>query len=204
MEYQNFNDYEILYLISENNELAYECMYSKCNPYIKKRAFLLYKKYKNVGIEYDDLIQEGMFGLSEALKKYNVNEGNLFFTLATLCIKREMERVIIKAIRNKNNILNYAYSLDDEIASNGLLLKDTLYKDEERSDNFFDFIENNKYVMDLKYELKEKYAPTYELKLNGFSNQEICELLGIKYKDVDNNLRSIKLTLKKFLSTNIE
>jgi len=204
MEYQNFNDYEILYLISENNELAYECMYSKYNPYIKKRAFLLYKKYKNVGIEYDDLIQEGMFGLSEALKKYNVNEGNLFFTLATLCIKREMERVIIKAIRNKNNILNYAYSLDDEIASNGLLLKDTLYKDEERSDNFFDFIENNKYVMDLKYELKEKYAPTYELKLNGFSNQEICELLGIKYKDVDNNLRSIKLTLKKFLSTNIE
>lgn len=204
MEYRNINDYEVLYLISEDNEDAYQYMFSKYTPFIKKNAFSLYKKYKNTGIEYDDLIQEGMYGLSEALKKYDFRDGNMFFTFATLCIKREMKRIIIKAIRNKNNILNYAYSLDDEVTSTGLLLKDVLTESVDNTDNCFSSIQNTKYVLDLKYELKEKYAPIYELKINGFSNQEIVQLLELKYKEVDNYLRSIKITLGKFINNDVE
>lgn len=204
MEYRNVNDYEVLYLISERNEDAYQYMFTKYTPFIKKSAFSLYKRYKNIGIEYDDLIQEGMFGLSESLKKYDFRDGNMFFTFATLCIKREMERTIIKAMRNKHNILNKAYSFDDEVSDTGILLKEVLFDETCRTESSFNDIENAKWILDLKYQLKEKYAPVYELKVNGFTNQEIVELLDLKYKEVDNYLRSIKMTLRKFINNNVE
>ena len=56
---------------------------------------------------------------------------------------------------------------------------------------------NIKYILDLKYELKDEYMPVYELKLNGFSNAAIANLLDLRYKDVDNYLRSIKKTLRR-------
>ena len=204
MEYRNINDYEVLYLISENNEDAYQYMFYKYTPFAKKYASMLYKKFKGAGIEYDDLFQEGMFGLSEALKKYDFREDNMFFTFATLCIKREMERVVIKALRNKHFLLNTAFSFDDEVSDTGLLLKEILFNETDNTDTYFFDIGNAKYVLDLKYHLKDKYAPVYELKINGFSNQEISTLLELKYKDVDNYLRSIKLTLKKIINNNIE
>lgn len=204
MEYLNVNDYEVLYLIGENNEEAYQYLFYKYNPFIKKNAFLLYKKYKNIGIEYDDLIQEGMYGLSEALKKYDFRDGNMFYTFATVCIRREMERIIIKSMRNKNSVLNQAYSLDDEICTTGLLLKDMLFDSSDNTDNCFLNVENTKRILDLKYHLNDKYAPVYELKINGFSNKEIVELLDLKYKQVDNYLRSIKNTLKKIVNNIVE
>ena len=204
MEYLNVNDYEVLYLIGESNEEAYQYLFYKYNPFIKKNALLLYKKYKNIGIEYDDLVQEGMFGLSEALKKYDFRDGNMFFTFATVCIRREMERIIIKSMRNKNSILNYAHSFDEEISDTGLLLKDMLFDSCDNTDNSFFTLESTKHILDLKYHLKDKYAPVYELKINGFSNKEIVELLDLKYKQVDNYLRSIKTTLKKIIHNVVE
>lgn len=204
MKYSATNDYEVLYLISENNEDAYSYIYEKYKPFIKKNAYSLYRKYKNTGIEYDDLIQEGMYGLSEAIKKYDINEGNMFYTLAVLCIKREMERLIIKSIRNKQNILNFAYSLEEEIAETGLILQDIIYDDTKNTDYCFFLLENTKTLLELKYDLKDKYAPVYELKINGFTNKEIAELLELKYKDVDNYLRSIKNTLRKKLISYVE
>lgn len=196
MRYKGVNDYELLYLVGENNEEVYNSIYAKYKPLIHKMAKTLCENYKSALVEYDDLFQEGMYGLNNAIKNFNGKSGSLFYTLAKLCISREMNGYITKMLRGKNMILSSAVSFDTPI-TNGFVVEDTLYSHDDSVELQFESIEMEKYILDLKYELKDEYMPVYELKLNGFSNAAIANLLDLRYKDVDNYLRSIKKTLRR-------
>lgn len=196
MRYKGVNDYELLYLVGENNEEVYNSIYAKYKPLIHKMAKTLCENYKSALVEYDDLFQEGMYGLNNAIKNFNGKSGSLFYTLAKLCISREMNGYITKMLRGKNIILSSAVSFDAPI-TNGFVVEDTLYSHDDSVELQFESIEMEKYILDLKYELKDEYMPVYELKLNGFSNAAIANLLDLRYKDVDNYLRSIKKTLRR-------
>lgn len=197
MRYKGVNDYELLYLVGENNEEVYNSIYAKYKPLIHKMAKTLCENYKSALVEYDDLFQEGMYGLNNAIKNFNGKSGSLFYTLAKLCISREMNGYITKMLRGKNIILSSAVSFDTPISKNGFIVEDTLYSHDDSVELQFESIEMEKYILDLKYELKDEYMPVYELKLNGFSNAAIANLLDLRYKDVDNYLRSIKKTLRR-------
>ena len=197
MRYKGVNDYELLYLVGENNEEVYNSIYAKYKPLIHKMAKTLCENYKSALVEYDDLFQEGMYGLNNAIKNFNGKSGSLFYTLAKLCISREMNGYITKMLRGKNIILSSAVSFDTPISKNGFIVEDTLYSHDDSVEFKFESIEMEKYILDLKYELKDEYMPVYELKLNGFSNAAIANLLDLRYKDVDNYLRSIKRTLRR-------
>lgn len=196
MRYKGVNDYELLYLVGENNEEVYNSIYAKYKPLIHRMAKTLCENYKSALVEYDDLFQEGMYGLNNAIKNFNGKSGSLFYTLAKLCISREMNGYITKMLRGKNIILSSAVSFDAPI-TNGFVVEDTLYSHDDSVEFKFESIEMEKYILDLKYELKDEYMPVYELKLNGFSNAAIANLLDLRYKDVDNYLRSIKKTLRR-------
>lgn len=197
MRYKGVNDYELLYLVGENNEEVYNSIYAKYKPLIHRMAKTLCENYKSALVEYDDLFQEGMYGLNNAIKSFNGKSGSLFYTLAKLCISREMNGYVAKMLRGKNMILSSAVSFDTPISKNGFLVEDTLYSHDDSVELQFESIEMEKYILDLKYELKDEYMPVYELKLNGFSNDAIANLLDLRYKDVDNYLRSIKKTLRR-------
>ena len=197
MRYKGVNDYELLYLVGENNEEVYNSIYAKYKPLIHRMAKTLCENYKSALVEYDDLFQEGMYGLNNAIKSFNGKSGSLFYTLAKLCISREMNCYVAKMLRGKNMILSSAVSFDTPISKNGFVVEDTLYSHDDSVELQFESIEMEKYILDLKYELKDEYMPVYELKLNGFSNAAIANLLDLRYKDVDNYLRSIKKTLRR-------
>ena len=197
MRYKGVNDYELLYLVGENNEEVYNSIYAKYKPLIHRMAKTLCENYKSALVEYDDLFQEGMYGLNNAIKSFNGKSGSLFYTLAKLCISREMNGYVAKMLRGKNMILSSAVSFDTPISKNGFLVEDTLYSHDDSVELQFESIEMEKYILDLKYELKDEYMPVYELKLNGFSNAAIANLLDLRYKDVDNYLRSIKKPLRR-------
>ena len=197
MRYKGVNDYELLYLVGENNEEVYNSIYAKYKPLIHRMAKTLCENYKSALVEYDDLFQVGMYGLNNAIKSFNGKSGSLFYTLAKLCISREMNGYVAKMLRGKNMILSSAVSFDTPISKNGFVVEDTLYSHDDSVELQFESIEMEKYILDLKYELKDEYMPVYELKLNGFSNAAIATLLDLRYKDVDNYLRSIKKTLRR-------
>ena len=198
MEYKDLNDSEMLYLIRENEEEAYNYVYKKYEPLINKFAINIMKKYKTLGIEYDDLFQEGMSGLSLAIKNFDSKNDVLFFTLAFLCIKREMYKLVIKSNSNRNYVLNFSVSLDEpKSKESDFSLKDSIYKEGDFTEFIINESEIKKQILDLKYCLKLQYSLVFELKINGFSNKEIASLLDIKYKDVDNSLRSIKRVLSR-------
>lgn len=197
MTYKDFNDREILYLISENNEEAFNFMYYKYEPLIKKNAKLFYKYYQSLGVEYDDLYQEGMYGLNNAINNYNNEDNNaLFYTLALLCIRREMQKCVVKQSRNKNIFYNSCYSINNYISENSTL-EDVLYNISDITDYKYDTLVKEKDFLDTKYNLDFEKSIIFELKTNGFSNVEISKLLDLPYKKVDNSMRGIKKNIKE-------
>ena len=198
MEYKDLNDYELIYEIRDNNEIAYNVLYDKYKNLICKIAREYYLKIRNDKIEYEDLVQEGFYGMSQAIRGYDENS-TLFFTYVNICIRREIERYIKTFERNKNMILNDAISLSYPLDESG----ETTLEDVIRSkDNIEDYIlsENNFLkIWAFRNELSSEEAMIFELKSNQFSNKEISSLLDIPYKIVDNYLRKIRIRLKSYL-----
>ena len=90
MIFKNYNDYEILYLIKEGNEVAFSFMFKKYEPYIWKIA----KNYYSYNEKIEDLVQEGRIVLNTCIQAYNEDLGISFFSFFTLCMKREFNRQI--------------------------------------------------------------------------------------------------------------
>jgi len=200
LDYKNINDYELIYQIRENDEVAYETLFDKYSFIVNKLAYEYYSKNKNIGIEYDDLCQEGFFAISSALKEYN-QDTSLFYTYVILCIKREMERLIKYHRRYKQMILSNSVSISSCIdGSSSLFLEEVIpsnFNVEETviSDDIY-----NKLLL-YKHNLKFEESLVYELKVNKFTNKEIASLLDISYKKVDNHLRRIRNILLKYKMT---
>lgn len=200
MEYKDINDYELIFLVKENNEDAHDLLYSKYSNLVNKYAYEYYSKNKNIGIDIEDLKQEGFYGISLAIKDYDQDK-TLFYTYALLCIRREMERLIKYQKRNKQLILTNSLSINSCIDSeNNLFYEDVISSGEDiLEDIIFDDMFNK--VHTFKHNMTFIESQIYELKLNKFGNKEIAELLDLPYKKVDNYLRKIKGLLYSFKLT---
>ena len=66
-----YNDNHLVELAKENNEEISEIIYKKYDPFIKSFVAKMLKYCVNSGIEQSDLYQEGLLGLSKAVKTFN-------------------------------------------------------------------------------------------------------------------------------------
>ena len=196
MDYKDYNDYELIEYINEGNEEANNILIKKYEPLIIKIATKMLPYCKNNGLEKNDLIQEGMIGLSHALDRYQEQKDTLFYTYAKTCIERKIISVVIGSNRNKNKILNESISYDDE---ENLLLKfisDTNQTPEEAVINVAieeDLVSRiNKVLTDLEQQV-------FTLLINGFKYKEIAEILDKDQKSIDNAIQRIKNKIKKEL-----
>ena len=204
MKYKDINDYEVLYMISEGDEVAYNMMYDKYHPLVSHLALKYYDGYKYLGIEYDDLYQEGFVGLAHAISEFEEKNNCLFYTYVTVCIKREMIRLIKKSLRLKHMILNNAISLDQPVGEGDICVMDAVEDNDAKPHNKLDESLLLKRLLDFKYELSDRQALVYELKFNNFTNKEIASLLDLNYKSVDNALKLIRQKIRKYISRKIE
>ena len=200
MEYTGLNDYEVLYMIKENDEIAYNVMYDKYHPIISSIAKEYSKNFKHLDIEYDDLYQEGLCALNNAIKGFKETNNCLFYTYLLICVKREMEKYIKAKGRQKHKILTDSISIDQDISSTNLHLVDVIPdKRVDLQDNLMKNIEYKK-ILDLKYDMTFNQSLIYEMKLNNFTNSEIAILLDVSYRVVDNVLKKVKRKIKKFIN----
>lgn len=198
MNYNDYNDYELLYYVSEGNEDANEIIYKKYEPLIRKTAKKMYKYGSKAGLEINDLIQEGMLGLSKAIETFTESKDNMFYTYAKLCIERRIISMIINANRNKSKILNEAISIDatytddiEKVFKNDIVNPENILLSEEGINNLYD--KANKILTDFEMQV-------FELKANGFDYKEIADLLDKDTKSIDNAIQRIKNKLKKEIS----
>lgn len=199
MNYKDFNDYELLDHIHSCNEDANEIMIYKYRPLTVNLAKKLIK-YCNGGIDLNDLIQEGLVGLNEAVNSFREDKETNFGTYAKLCIERRMYSLVKSTRTYKNKILNESISLEDEDENNidRFLVDNTTNPSEMVEENDY----QEKVLNALNNQLTDLEKQVFELKKNDFNYKEIAEILDKDPKVIDNTIQRIKAKLKKIMKVN--
>ncbi len=199
-KYKDLNDYEVMYMIQENDEEAKDILFQKYRPIIVAFAKKNLETAKKYGLELDDLIQEGYLGLYGAIKNYKTEEGTTFYTYANVSIRSKILNCVLRKSIEKRNILS-PLSLSETISTeNDISLMDVLEDKNALLPHLV--IEEN----DLSNQIKEFMLSLefpgsliFELKLNGFAMNDIVCLLDLSYKTVSNNLYHMRKEFKTYL-----
>jgi len=204
LNYREYNDNELLTYIYESNEEANEILFEKYKPLIFKCARKLFNNCQNSGLELNDLIQEGMLGLSNAINNYNENKDIIFYTFAKTCIERKIISAVVASKRLKHKILNDSVSIEVEMDENNVLNLDYLFVDDEHNPEtiVFDIEEQKNLILSITQKLTPLENQVFELKLNELNYKEIASLLDMSPKTVDNTIQRIRNKAKKIIDEN--
>jgi len=197
LNYKNLNDYELVYQVRENDEVAYNLLIGKYSNLVGMLAKKILRKYKYLGIEYDDLYQEGMMGIIKALKDYN-NDNTMFYTYASLCARREIERFIKSHTRKKRIVFADSISINSYVNNNpDLVLEDAIPSD-YNLEKEYEYIDLYEQIINKRFDFDLIDSSILELKANGFSTKEISKLLELTYKTVNYRMQRMKKQLIKY------
>ena len=194
----NYNDYELISLAQEQNEDAIEILYQKYQPMISKKSKKFYNLLKGKGIELCDLIQECYIALDYAIKTFNQDKDNMFYTYLNTCLDRQLIDQCRKNLNLKNKLLNESLPLETNI-------------EEENNNDLLNIIEDNtnnperelftlEDYLSLQNKIIEKLTPLEEcvflLKIQNFDYKEIANILDKDNKSIDNAIQRIKQKVK--------
>lgn len=197
--YKEYDDGELLYLIGESNEEAQNVLYDKYKNIVSLKVKKYIKYANKLGLEYSDLYQEGMVGLSEAIVGYKEKKGTKFSTFANICIERQIFSALTRASRKKHTILNDSLSLDNTFDDDFSLLNILFKKDSDPGV----YLENKENIEELYENILNVLTPfeteVFKLKSNNFNYKEISTILDKSYKSIDTAIQRIKTKIKKIL-----
>lgn len=195
-KFSAFTDEELVNMAQKGDTSALEAIILRYKNlvYAKSKAFFL------MGADNDDIIQEGLIGLYNAVKKFDGDKFPFFKVFAGICVKRRIINAVKEASRKKHSPLNSYVSLDnnnfddenasnllDILASDELQDPETILIDRENIDGMEYKI--NKTLSSMELEVLLEY-------LDGRSYQEIADIIGKDIKAVDNAIQRIKKKLE--------
>ena len=184
-----YNDYELLYLIYEGDEEALGIIFKKYDPLIKKKLY----DFKIKNSLYDDFYQEGLIVLYVAVKTYNPSFNKTFTKYFELLLsrrimtllrdmKKEHEKVVViesDVLKDSSESFNYSDKMLSDNANHDILLKD-----------------NNIPSSMLTLAERDVLAMRY---FKGKSSKEIADELNIDVKKVYNALYQAKKKIRTFV-----
>ncbi len=188
MNYKKYNDYELIYMIRENDDFSQNILYEKYQPIIKKFATDFYIRYKSSGYDYEDFLQEATIGFQKALFSFDDTRENLFYSFAVLCIQRRLLSFCRMFMSDKyKNVFFDTISIDDI----------SCIDNRNNMDSIFDEKEMEKLLKSIIFDLSWEEGIVFELRLNGFQYLEISKLLDISCRKVGVILKSVRNVVRK-------
>jgi RNA polymerase sporulation-specific sigma factor len=173
-------------LLSEKRELT-DAEINGVLTTFKPVVIKLSRRYFLFGGDNDDLIQEGMIGLYEAVRKWDSQKSPSFEAFSAMCITRHMLTAIKKAGRNKHMPLNKYVPVDILDSFEGTGNPEEFFLDKERQEEF------DKKIRKLLTPYEHKVLLLY---FDGQKGADIAEKLSKDLKSVENALHRVKLKLK--------
>ncbi|MDD2202812.1 MAG: sigma-70 family RNA polymerase sigma factor [Bacilli bacterium] len=197
--YQEYNDFELLYLTCSEDEEAYDILYNKYKPIVEIKAKKYLRFAQGKGLDMNDLMQEGMIGLSEAIRDFKIQKNVKFSTFANMCIERQINSAIIKANRIKYRSLNESLSLDEKTNIDDRPLIETVRstKDSDPIRLLLNLETQNEFYDKVKEILSPFELDILYLRLKSFEYKEIAVKLNKSYKSIDSGLQRIKNKLRR-------
>lgn len=143
------------------------------------------------GAEQDDIVQEGMIGLYNAIRGFDPSLSSTFSSFAAVCIRRQILSAVKASTRKKHAPLNCYVSLSDTDSESSVLIKPeneplSLVLDKE----YFSKVSVKISKKLSKLELKVLYCY-----LDGLTYSQIARIIGKNEKSVDNAISRIKKKL---------
>ena len=197
-DYKEYSDELLVRMARDGDEKAEDFLLKKYKDFVRSKA----RAYFLVGGDSDDLIQEGMIGLYNAMGHYDESMASSFMTYAAICINNKLISAVSADGRQKNAPLNgyvsiYSSITDEtgEEASLSDVLPDTeninpeaiiLNEEQEK-------LTINRLLG--KLSALEKEILSYYME--GMSYSEIAKLIGKTEKSVDNAIQRIRLKMRK-------
>ena len=182
----NFSDEQLIEKFKAGEALAFEVIYDKYKNMIKSCA----RKFFLVGGDNEDLMQEGVVGLLNAVNTFNGKSG--FSTYAYTCIKNSMITAVTRAQSQKNQPLNSSLSihtLTDDFLN--------LYLDPEME--VIGQESANELMQRIMLALSSFEITVLKMYVDGLSYLEIGEKLNKTPKSKDNALQRIKRKITKVI-----
>lgn len=199
VQYKEYNDYELLYMVKENDETAYNLLYEKYKPLVINFAKKYSKVYTNYGIDINDFMIEGYIGLDNSIKKFKDYDEYKFQGLVNTCINRQMQNLVKQSKLKKNQILNNSLYyetmhknkdidfLEIKADENSINPEEILIETENISELYNKFID----------ELKGLELEVFKLKFQGYSNKEVASRLNKTSRAINNAVTRIKKKYNK-------
>lgn len=191
MEYKNLNDNELIYMVNEIDEEAYDLIYNKYKNVIYELAYKYSRSSLNVGIDINDLILEGNLGLESAIRDFKGdNNQTTFYTFVRVCVERKIISLIRKSTSKGNLMLNNSTYCEQEYLENieanneNILDKIILEEDEEKK------------YKDITEILTDIELKVFLLKIKNYTIKEISEILNMNVKSVSNAIYRIRRKTK--------
>lgn len=185
--YRQLNDYELLYMVSENNDGNFNILYEKYRPLIYKIAKSYANSFKKYGYEIEDLMQIGFITLYKASSFYDGYNSAMFYTYFINALKNAFNSEIRLNKTDKKEALNNALSYDVEIDKSGKSFIE-LFK----SKNVNAKKDYSDILIDFKNSMPFDMSCVFELFYNGYSVDEISVLLDRDKDNVKSDLKEIK------------
>lgn len=145
------------------------------------------------GGDGEDLIQEGMFGLIQAIREYHEGKDAAFRTFAEICIRNRLYSALRAAARDKHAPLNQSVSLDHPFFDSNSYTSgafDPSHTDPELLIADRDYVES--VLESITKQLSEFEAKILGYYLDGLSCQEIARIVGRPPKSVDNAVQRVR------------
>lgn len=200
-QYQEYNDYELIYMVNEKNEDAYSVLYEKYQPLLKKYARSYYQAYRKYGIEYEDLCQEAYLAFDRAVRYYQEDGETLFYTFLCITVRSKILNYVKGLQTKKRSVYVDSLSLDLAFGEKDYSLLDSIENscalNPERECLREDIYQQ---IHDFCIDLDNESSQMFELYWNGFTNLEISSLLEIDFSKVILVLRRLRHSLRNYLS----
>ncbi len=195
--YRDLNDYEMLYLICDSSDNEYGIMLEKYSPLINKIATKYKGIVKKMGYEVEDLIQVGYLTLYHTIKGYNgINNDNLFYTYFLKALENTYINIIKTNSTNKKKVLNESISYDNYFPNTKLTYAEIFPDSNTLSEPFINDGEIR--YKQLKYSLNFDLSCILDLKLEGYNDDEIANLMSFSSSKISYSIRLIKEKGKLF------
>ncbi len=194
--YVRMSDEELVKKAQNGDNSALETILLRYKNLVWSKA----KTYYIAGADEDDMMQEGLIGLYNAVKKFDGKRFPFFKVFALVCVKRRMLSAIKEASRKKHKPLNSYISLDTSAnnSSQDTSLSEIIASEEDLH-NPEAMIINRESYNSMESEINRSLS-TFELDvlmlyLEDRSYREIAHMLNKDAKSVDNAIQRIKKKL---------
>ena len=180
--YQACSDEQLVAMVQGGEQKTVEVIFERYRNLVRS----LSRRFFLVGGDADDLAQEGMMGLHQAILDYDANKKSSFKSFAYLCVYRRIVDAVKAESAKKQEPLLGGSELADNLQAVGPNPEELIILNDEKR-------EFNQKISKILSDFEFKIIVMY---MDGLTTGEISEMLGKPMKSIDNAIQRSKRKLQ--------